>query len=589
MILILAEKPLAGERIARILSGGKAKRHLFRKHPYWTFKFRGEDAVLVPLKGHILDVDFPEEFSRWKEEDLEKLVDVPLKQVITEKTVSALLRSLAPHVDTIIIATDADREGEAIGLEAAELVMKEKGKRVPVYRARFSAITKQEILKAFESLELPDRNLAESAFARREIDLLWGAVLTRALSLLTGRRGKEFLSVGRVQSPTLALVVEREREIEQFKPIPYWVLEALLEKDGKSFKATYAEGQIWQEFMAKMLYQSVEGAKEGEVFRLERREENVARPVPFDTTTFLREANHLLGLSAAEAMAIAEELYMKGLISYPRTDNQSYPPSLDLREIVKMLAKIPEYAPYAQELLMQDVFRPSSGRKTEDHPPIHPVGVPEKLSRKEKAVYDLIVRRFLATLFPPGIIERVRVHIRINGVPFVAESRRIIQKGWLAVYPNNVKESALPPLQRGDILAVKKVQLLKKQTQPPKRFSQGELVRRMEALMLGTKSTRAEIVAKLFARKYIQGKKAIRPTELGKTLVEVLSKYAPDIVTPDMTAKLEQELEKIAKGEKDKESVVNESRKLLRKVLEEILQRKGDIAASFGEKGGAAA
>ncbi|HID08699.1 TPA: DNA topoisomerase I, partial [Candidatus Micrarchaeota archaeon] len=212
MILILAEKPLAGQRIARILSGGKARKKLFKKHPYWTFKFKGEDAVLVPLKGHILDVDFPEEFSRWKEEDLEKLVDAPLKQVITEATISALLRSLAPNVDAIIIATDADREGEAIGLEAAELVIKEKGKRVPIYRARFSAITKQEILKAFENLELPDRNLAESAFARREIDLLWGAVLTRALSLLTGRRGKDFLSVGRVQSPTLALVVERERE-----------------------------------------------------------------------------------------------------------------------------------------------------------------------------------------------------------------------------------------------------------------------------------------------------------------------------------------------------------------------------------------
>ncbi len=308
----------------------------------------------------------------------------------------------------------------------------------------------------------------------------------------------------------------------------------------------------------------------------------MARPVPFDTTTFLREANHILGLSASEAMRIAEELYMKGLISYPRTDNQSYPSSLDLRDIVKMLAKIPEYRPFAEELLVQDVFRPSSGRKTEDHPPIHPVGVPGKLSPKAKAVYDLIVRRFLATLFPPGIVERRRVHIRIKGVPFVAEEKRIIQRGWLVVYPNNVKEVRLPPLQRDDVLPVVDVKLLKKQTQPPKRFSQGELIRRMEALGLGTKSTRAEIVAKLFARKYLQGKKSIKPTDLGKTLVEVLSKYAPDIVTPEMTARLEQELDKIAKGEKTKEDVVKESRELLRKVLSEILERKEKIAGALG-------
>lgn len=588
MILILAEKPLAGERIARILSHGRARKKTFKKHPYWEFDFNGRPAVLVPLKGHIVDVDFPKELNRWSEETLEDLINAPLLTRATDYTVFQLLKSLAPSVEEIIIATDADREGEAIGLEAAEIVLRER--RVPVRRAYFSALTPEEIQKAFSNLREPDYNLAASAYARREIDLLWGAVLTRALSLFSGRRGKDFISVGRVQSPTLALVVEREREIERFVPIPYWVIEAVLRDGGSDFKAVYAEGQIWQEPMARMLYQTASRAKEGVVVRTERRTDKIPRPVPFDTTTFLREANHVLGLSASEALSIAETLYMKGLISYPRTDNQTYPPSLDLRSIVSKLAKIHEYEEFAKELLAQDVFRPSSGRKTEDHPPIHPVDVPKKkLPEKEQRVYDLIARRFLATLMAPGTLERRRVHININGVPFVAEGRKVIQKGWTAVYPVDLRENEVPELPDGARVTVKSVKLIQKKTQPPSRYSQGELIKRMEALGLGTKSTRAEIIAKLFARKFLTGKKKIKPTELGRKLVDVLEKHAPDIVSPKMTAELEAEMERIAKGERSKEDVVSESRTLLSKVLREVLENKEKIREAFGEENGASA
>ncbi len=578
MILIFAEKPLAGERIAKILSGGKAKKKVYKKHPYWEFTWRNRKTILIPLKGHIFDVDFPKELQKWEEKTLTALIDAPLKQVTINREIVELIEKFAPKVEEVIIATDNDREGEAIGLEAAQHVL--KFRNVPVYRARFSAITEKDILEAFQNLDFPDENLANAAFARREIDLLWGAVLTRAFSLLANKRGKDFLSLGRVQTPTLALVVEREREIENFVPLPYWVIEADVEFDGKKFTANYAEGQIWQEFTAKTIFERLKGATEARVFRLERREEKIPRPAPFDTTTFLKEANDVLGIPAEEAMQIAEKLYMMGLISYPRTDNQAYPPTIDLREIVKILDKIPMYKEYTQELLIQAAYRPSSGRKTKDHPPIHPVGVPGKLSEKEWKIYDLIARRFMATLFPPAILERVRIHIHISGVPFVVEGKRLIQRGWLLVYPwAKIKEVPIPRLREGQKGKVLDIRLLKKHTTPPKRFSQGELIRRMDALGLGTKSTRAEIVAKLFARKYLTGRKTIKPTERGRKLIEVISKFAPDLVTPKMTAELEEEMEKIAKGEKTKEEVVQKSKELLKKVLKEVLENRGEVQA----------
>ncbi len=583
MILILAEKPIAGRRIAKILSGGKMAQKTYRKHPYWEFTLNGQPAVLVPLKGHVVDVDFPPELNRWDLKTIHELLEADLQRRTTNPTIVNLLKKLAPSVDLVIIATDADREGEAIGLEAYEIVREAAGRDIPVKRAYFSALTEEEIRRAFENLREPDYNLAASAFARREVDLLWGAVLTRAVSLLTDRRGKDFLSVGRVQTPTLALVVEREREIRNFVPIPYWTILARLKKGSGEFSAEYAEGKIWQEPMAQMLYRTAAGAKEAVVQRIERRSDKIPRPVPFDTTTFLKEANAQLGLSAAEALSVAESLYMKGLISYPRTDNQTYPPSLNLRKIVSMLSKVPEYKPYAEELLQQDVFRPSSGRKAEDHPPIHPVGIPKgKLSEKERKVYDLIARRFLATLMAPGTLQRNRAYININGVPFVAESRVITQKGWTAVYPASVREVIIPELVEGDRLGIVRIQLLAKKTQPPSRYTQGELIKRMEALGLGTKSTRAEILAKLFSRKYLSGKRRIKPTELGEQLVDLLRRFAPDIVTADMTAKLEQELEAVAKGEKDRGAVVQESKTVLERVLKELLERGDEVRGAFG-------
>ncbi|MDD5148205.1 MAG: toprim domain-containing protein, partial [Candidatus ainarchaeum sp.] len=202
MILIISEKPIAGERIASILSGGKFQSLGDRRSPSFVFEASGKQFTLVPLKGHVRDVDFPVQYMNWIGTDLRNLVNAKINYIDTEKEIVSLLKKVAPAAEKIIIATDADREGESIGLEAVNAV-KSVNPNVKIERASFSAITPKDINPAFEKTAAFDYNLANSADSRREIDLVWGAVLTRFLSIVSGKLGKEFLSMGRVQGPSV--------------------------------------------------------------------------------------------------------------------------------------------------------------------------------------------------------------------------------------------------------------------------------------------------------------------------------------------------------------------------------------------------
>jgi DNA topoisomerase-1 len=558
MRLIIVEKPLAGERIAKIL--GNPRKKLINKILCWETNY----GLIFPLKGHIIDVDFPEEFRKW-DLNLEKLINSDLRTVERYKNICDALRYLAPYVSEIIIATDNDREGESIGLEAVEII-KEINPNVKIYRARFSAITEKDIKKAFSKLENPNYNLASAAWARRDIDLYWGATLTRWLSVVSGCRGKDFLSVGRVQTPTLKLVVDREREIENFKPEIYYKLVYIVE--GKKF---YYEKKL-SEKEAKELLNKIKNLK-AEIYKQETKE-IIPRPTPFNTTEFLKEATKL-GFSADEAMKIAENLYMKGYISYPRTDTNVYPETLNLEEKVRMLFNTP-YKELAFKVYPPK--RPSYGKsKKDDHPPIHPVGY-GPMDEKEKKIYDLIVRRFLATVYVDCIVNKTKIILDFDGIKFVGEFRKVIEKGWTEIYPKEIQESEPPKSFEGTF------KIEKHKTKPPERYSQGDLIKKMETLNLGTKSTRHEIIKKLYERRYITGSKKIKPTELGKRVIEIFEKLDNPVIYPDMTAELEKNMDEIEKGNKTKEDVVNLSRNLLKEVVKKLLENQNVGKEIFLEK-----
>src|SRR4051794_31700116 len=258
MRLIITEKNNSAKKIAEILSGGSATGDATYKVPFYTWSDADGEQMTVGLKGHVMGVAFPDGYSNWQETDLHDLIDAELVPEPTDKNVVKAVRKLAKEADAIVIATDFDREGELIGLEALQQALDANpkitsmaiGERPPVKRARYSALTKDEIERAFNELDELSYDLAYAGSARQDIDLIWGATLTRAVSLASRRFGANFLSVGRVQSPTLALIVERELERRAHVPKPYWELYAKFAHPDGSFEAHHSTDKFWEKAAA---------------------------------------------------------------------------------------------------------------------------------------------------------------------------------------------------------------------------------------------------------------------------------------------------------------------------------------------------
>ncbi|MGD0249810.1 MAG: DNA topoisomerase I [Thermoplasmata archaeon] len=566
--LVVAEKFNTALRIAVVLSDGRMKRS--RVEGTDVFEFERPDGVYIVtgLRGHIVELDYPKELAEWSLESLPKLLETAPFKRVTETGIVSALQHLVRNCERVIIATDFDREGELIGLECLELLQKVHPK-IEVARARYSALTRDAIEQSFAHLEHLDHALAEAAEARQEIDLVWGALLTRYLSLTAGQRGRSFLSAGRVQTPTLALLVERDQAIKEFTPTPFFEIVATGAKGEEIFRLAHAHG-IWEKKEdAERVFHRLTGASDGVVREFAEEETRRRPPVPFSTTLFVAEATRL-GLGAATAMRIAEDLYTQGLISYPRTDNTVYPRGLGLRTLVEKF-KESAFSEAAEFVLTQPSFRPTRGRtETTDHPPIYPTGVvdPKKLRPDHARVYELVVRRFLATLAPDAIGWSRKTAVEIRGERFEGTGHRLTDPGWYRIYPySNPEDVPMPVLTVGETVAIRDLALTEDQTKPPRRYTQGSLIQEMERLGLGTKSTRHDVLQKLFDRRYVS-QRQLEPTSTGIAVTEALEAHAPLITRPEMTHRLEEDMELVAESKKPKTDVLEESREMLREAYQ---------------------
>ncbi|HWM55403.1 MAG TPA: DNA topoisomerase I, partial [Solirubrobacterales bacterium] len=531
---------------------------------------------------------FPEGYSNWQKTDLHDLIDAELIKEPTDKNVVKAIKKVAQEADELVIATDFDREGELIGLEALEEMLdanpdlgSREGTRdgtLRIKRARYSALTKEEIERAFGELDELSYPLANAGAARQDIDLLWGATLTRAVSLATRRFGSNFLSVGRVQSPTLGLIVEREMERRAHVAKPFWELFARFQHPEGSFEAHHETDKFWEKAEADGALAGTTGP--GTVKSVTARKNTRKPPTPYNTTAFTSDASSRLGITPASAMRIAEDLYMDGFISYPRTDNTVYPVSLPIHELVSSLVRIKEFS--AASGLLDGELKATRGKKeTTDHPPIYPTQAihPGALDGPKRRVYELVVRRFLATFSPPMITESTRADIEAGSQTYFVRGSVVVDPGYAGVYTYaRSADEEIPKMEEGQTLELDgEPWIVDKETQPPSRISQAKLIEMMEERGLGTKATRAEIIKKLFDRGYVFGNPPV-PSETGIAMYEAFRKYVPAMATPEMTATLEAEMDQIAAGEMTKDGVVGDSRELLHSTWSEIDESREDLA-----------
>ena len=638
MKLVVTEKNDAAKQIANLLGTKKPKQDKVYNTPVYKFEWNGDECVTIGLRGHILEPDFTHELvykkrggwqgitedgellkadvpstlpkppfkkkkpfttdgvelKAWKMEALPYLAYAPIQKLPKEKDIIRSLKNLAKKADSIIIATDFDREGELIGADALACC-REVNETAPVSRARYSSFTKPEIQGAFSNLVDMDTDLAEAGATRQDIDLIWGAALTRYLTIVRFAGIGNVRSSGRVQTPTLGLIVERERERDAFVPEDYWTIKGSFDASSESgptsgdgdnaFEATHHTSRFKSQEAADAAMKAIDGADSAMVSNIEKKKRTVPAPVPFNTTALMAAAS-AEGINPGRCMRMAESLYMDGYISYPRVDNTVYPSTLDLAGVVKQLEGNPAYAPYCKKLLSGGPLKATRGKKeTTDHPPIYPTAAatPDDLNPSEYKLYNLIARRFLATLSGPATVEGTKVTLDVNGESFVAKGDVLVNKGFREIYHYGLKkDEQLPHMEDGQRIAFNGATCTKDQTKPPARYSQGKLIQEMEKLGLGTKSTRHSIIERLYTVKYIMND-PIEPSKLGIAVIDALDKFAPHITHPEMTAELEAGMDEIAEGHTTKHEVVGSSRNLLAKELADLIPHAEDVSEALGD------
>ena len=528
-------------------------------------KYLGKDFIVLASYGHVRDL-VPKEGAV----DTEANFEMKYRTIErNEKHVSAIVKAMK-KAEALYLATDLDREGEAISWHLLKL-LEEKGilKNKPVFRVVFSEITKRAIQNAIENPRELSMDLVNAQQARRALDYLVGF----NLSPLLWKKVRRGLSAGRVQSPALRLIVEREEEIEAFKPQEYWTLEADSSKDDQAFvaKLRTLEGKRLKQFdinnteqannVRQMLLDAASGKLSVDNVEKKQRKRNPAPP--FITSTLQQEASRRLRFGAQKTMRNAQQLYEKGLITYMRTDSVALSQDAlqDLRAVIA--------ARYGKDQLPEkpNFFRSKQKNAQEAHEAIRPAEpgrAPEHLKGDLNAdqlkLYELIWRRTVACQMRHALMHTVSVDLGCGeGNQFRASGSTVKEPGFLKVYEESVEskrsdnqENRLPPMEKGDTVTLTKLRAEQHFTEPPPRYSEASLVKVLEEYGIGRPSTYASIIQTLINREYVElDKRRLIPTDVGKVVSKFLSKHFTQYVDYEFTAELEDELDEVSRGEKD--------------------------------------
>ena len=589
--LVLAEKPSVGRDIAKVLRANN------KNHSY----MEGQEYIVTWALGHLVTLQTPEKYDKryqsWKLEDLPMLPE-PMKLEVIQQTSKQFgqVKKLMHRKDVknIVIATDAGREGELV----ARWIIQLAGVNKPIKRLWISSVTDGAIKKGFANLKdgKPYYNLFQSAVARSEADWIVGMNATRALTC----RHNAQLSCGRVQTPTLAMIGQREEEIQRFIPKPYYGL--TLAAKGVTFTwfdEKSSSNRTFQEEKAREILRKLQKEK-AVVSEIRKQRKQQMPPALYDLTELQREANKRFDFSAKETLRIMQGLYESHkVLTYPRTDSRYLSSDIveTLEERVKAVA-LGNYQSVANKILQKPIKGNKNfvnDGKVSDHHAIIPTEQRvqiSKMSDAERKIYDLVVKRFLSVLLPPFEYEANTVKITLAGESFHAKGKKVVSGGWKSIEKDfesdeDQEDQKLPEFIKGETIETKGLQITEGKTSPPGFFSEGTLLTAMEnpkkyltgsekhlekALTetggLGTVATRGDIIEKLFNTFLMEKKgKDLRITAKGKQLLTLVPK---DLKSPDLTAKWEQKLSDISKGKLSKNAFVKEMKEYTKVIVKDI-------------------
>lgn len=594
-ILIITEKPQAAMKIASAL--GNAKKYNEDGVPYYELTRDGKRILVASAVGHLFGLTYKKGQKGWPIFELEWIPSYNNKSAAFTRKYYNVLRKLSLQAKEYIVATDFDIEGEVIGWNVLRFICKKDNAK----RMKYSTLTAPELVKSYESPmpELAWGN-AYAGESRHILDWLYGINLSRALMSAIKTSGSfRILSIGRVQGPALKIIVDREREISSFKPVPFWNVFAL----ANNLRFKHPEDIFDNKELEK--FKKIKSA-EAETKKTETSEHP---PFPFDLTTLQRESYRWLKLSPSQTLSIAQKLYLDGLISYPRTSSQKIPKEIEPKKILKSLSN------QFKEISLATRDKPIEGPKSDPaHPSIYPTGEYADLTGQEEKLYNLIVKRFISCFSPDLKTANKRIILtatdskglpltyeikennnsdddegnpsqnsnskktKISPITFTLSGYTIIEKGWASIYPADLEELNLPDI-KGKV-KIDKIEIEEKETQPPKRYTPASLVSLLEKKNLGTKATRSMIVDTLFDRGYLDGK-SIQATALGMKLIEALEKYSSIIIDENLTRKLEDEMEKIQDSNSNlkaqEEKVIEEAKNIITDISKEFKAQETNI------------
>ncbi|KAG7209965.1 hypothetical protein KM043_011554 [Ampulex compressa] len=588
-VLNVAEKNDAAKNIAGYLSRGTSKRREGYSVYNKVFEFNANlwnqncQMIMTSVSGHLLSDEFVGAYRRWQGCHPLSLFDAPVVKQCSEENSIKIKRTLEREIrgcNALIIWTDCDREGENIGFEIIQ-VCKAVKSSIRVHRAIFSEITEASINRALQNLSEPNKAISDAVDVRSELDLRIGAAFTRFQTL---RLQKVFprtladmlISYGSCQFPTLGFVVERYLAIEKFKSEPYWKLKVVDIRDNITTEFRWSRVRLFEEMPCQVFLDICLEQPDATVQKVTSKPKSKWRPTPLDTVELEKQGSRKLRLSAKVTMQIAEKLYSQGYISYPRTETNIFPPSLNLVPLVTQQVNNRLWGSFAQNLL-ENGLTPRQGKKSDQaHPPIHPTKYADNLQGDEAKVYEFVVRHFLACLSSNAQGQETIVEIDIAGEKFLANGLQIIAKNYLDVYVyEKWSDKEIYTYQQGQTFRPDNIDIIKEETSPPNLLTEADLIVLMDKHGIGTDATHAEHIDTIKSRQYVglMDDKHLMPGKLGIGLVMGYDDMGFQMSKPNLRSDLEKDLKLICESQKKPEDVLQSQIQKYRDVFKVALER----------------